>query len=222
MPKKYSKKYKKYSGSSRYRNYSRGLGQLYKDVMMLKTLINVEKKYIDTASAGTTLAAGTTGTVVPLSLVAQGTDNINRIGDSIKYTSIEVEGFVSLNVATQDFIKIAVILDRQVNGALPNFANIYDLNTVTAAIAKRSRLTVDRYSVLKVFEFPLNSNGEQTKKFKAYIKCPLGTDYHQKHNNTGGAITDIYSNAIYLAFGGNNTANMSVINYNCRVRFVDN
>lgn len=199
--------------------------QLWKDVKYLKSVINVERKFIDVSAQIQTVPTSTTGVVVPINLTATGTTQNTRIGLSIKMMSIMVEGIAQLSVgATQDFIHVSVVLDRQVSGVLPSWANIYTTNggTSYASLAQRSQLSVDRFKVLKDFTISLDAQGNQLKKFKCFINLPDGTDAHAKYNANSALISDIYTNAIYLVYSGREPITLSTISYYTRIRFVDN
>nr|UOF79821.1 capsid protein [Cressdnaviricota sp.]UOF81554.1 capsid protein [Cressdnaviricota sp.] len=188
----------------------------------LKNLINVEKKFIDTSISGTALVASPSGFVSCISLVGQGTDLNQRIGDSIKYSSLMVEGFVTLNAATQDLIKVSIVLDRQTNASLPLYSDIYEVGAGSGATAQRNKLSVDRFKVLKEWNLDLETAGSTLKKFHTYIKFPTGQDYHEKFSGTGSTIASVYSNSIYIVFAGNLSTSMSAISYFTRIRYVDN
>lgn len=190
--------------------------------MYLKNVINVEKKFIDVSSGGTTLPTNTTGTIVLLSGCAQGTDINQRVGDSIKYMSLMLEGFVTLNATSQDLVKVSVVMDMQGNAGTPAYSDIYELGNASASLAQRNKTTVDRFRVLKEWNLDLDTAGLTIKKFKCFLKFPMGKDSHEKFNGTGATSASVYSNGIYLVFGGNLTATFSSINYYSRIRYVDN
>lgn len=215
----YKRKGSKYGGMNRYRNYYRGGKQLYKDVMMLKGLINVEKKFIDVSNSGTALATNTTGTLVLLNGVDAGGTQVQRTGNSIKMTSIKMEGFVQLNsAATNDYVTVSIVLDKQPNAATANWNDIYEIGSASSALAQRNKLTVDRFIVIKKWDLPLATAGDTIRKFQCFEKLNL----HEKFNGNGNTIASIYTNALYLVFSGNLSANFSNIQYFSRVRFVDN
>lgn len=215
----YKKRTSKYGGMNRYRNYYRGGKQLYKDVMMLKGLINVEKKFIDVSNSGTALPTNTTGTLVLLNGIDAGSTQIQRAGNSIKMTSIKLEGFVQLNsAATNDYVTVSIVLDKQPNAATPNWNDIYEIGSASSALAQRNKLTVDRFVVLKKWDLPLATAGDTIRKFSCFEKLNL----HEKFNGNGVTIASIYTNAMYLVFSGNLSSNFSNITYFSRIRFVDN
>lgn len=216
------KTYKKrnpYGGSRRFRNYYKGGMQLYKDVMLLKSLVNVEKKFIDVSSAGVTLPTNTTGSLVLLNGIDAGGTQVQRTGNSIKMTSIKMEGFVQLSsLATNDYVTVSLVLDKQPNATTANWNDIYEIGSASSALAQRNKLTVDRFVVLKKWDLPLATAGDTIRKFVCYEKINL----HEKFNGNGATIASIYTNAIYLVFSGNLSANYSNITYYSRIRFVDN
>lgn len=95
-----------------------------------------DMKAIDVGSTTTTGGAGgvpldlnNVASVVPLNLVAAGSSYFNRIGRKIAMESISFEGQISFinNVGTAlpDVGRIAIVYDRQPNGALPIFTDIF-------------------------------------------------------------------------------------------------
>lgn len=202
------------------------IGRIVRDVCYLKSVINVEKKYKDTVSAGTAFPSATGGTMVLLNGMQTGDTATTREGQSMRMKYLYVEGFVVLNSpATQDITRVAVVLDRQPNASAANFASVWDVTTASAANALRNMDNPDRFLVLKDIRMTLSSAGQNIKKFKLYI--PMGRlkqmDQRTKYTTgNAGTVADISTNALYLAFGADLTANFSTIDYNCRLRFVDN
>lgn len=196
--------------------------QIAKDVAFVKTLVNAEKKFIDTVSSGTTLAAAPSGTLVLLNGSTQGDTYTNRDGNSFKMVSLQIQGAVSMpSAALRDFVRISVVLDQQPNAAAPTggISSIYDVSVSSGSYALRAKQTVDRFKVLKEIVLPLSANGNEMQCFKEFLTL----DVHTKNNDSNtGTISDIYTNALYLVFAGNNSSNQSTIYYSCRVRFIDN
>lgn len=206
------------------KRYSKGgklsSGKIIRDVNYLRQFVNTEKKFLNTVSAGTTLAAGSTGTLVLLNGAVTGDTAYTREGNSMKMSYLYIEGFIQLNTSTQDITRLNVVLDKQPNGAATTYADIFDTGAgVSGCIALRNPATVDRYKVLKQIFITLDNNGNQMKKFKCWIKLGQHTKYN---NGNAGTIADISTNALYFCFAGDNTTNMSVIDYYARVRFIDN
>lgn len=195
-----------------------GTGRLVRDVAFLKSVVNVERKFIDLVSNGYTLQASSTGALLLLNGVGQGTNLTDRIGDSVLVKSIYIEGFLQLNTSTQDLVRLQIVLDRQANGASPAWSDVYE-NTTPACCALRNKLTTNRFRVLTQRILTLNNNGDQLVRFKMFI--PL-RKFHTKYNGTGATIASLYTNALYFSLSGNVTTNMSVAAFTARVRFIDN
>lgn len=73
------------------------------------------------------LDAGSTN-VFPLNLVQEGTGFYNRIGRKIEMLSLHMRGSILQTgnaAAADDFVKWAIVYDRQPTGALPNYNNIF-------------------------------------------------------------------------------------------------
>lgn len=193
--------------------------KLAKDVAVLQSLINVEKKFIDTtATYAMDTASSATQTLTLLNGLAQGDGSTNRDGNSIKMTSLEVDGYVSLNsLQTNDYIRVAIVMDMQANAAAPVFTDIYE-SSVPVSLAKRNKNTVDRFIVLKEWDFTLTTAGKAIQKFEAFKKM----QQHVKFNGTGATIASLYTGAIYLVANGSVGSNTSSITFNSRIRFVDN
>lgn len=185
------------------------------------SLINVEKKYVDTISTGTTLIASS-GTPnfnsILLNGMQLGDTSNTREGISVRCQYIYVEGFFVLNqTTTPDDVRVNIMIDKQPNQTAP--ANMYNPSQ-SFPISLRNPSYGPRFKVLKDVHLTMSPQSNSTVKFKIYVKCNIHTRYVNGQNS--GTITDIESNAIYLNFGGNLSLNMSTINYSARYRFIDN
>jgi len=201
------------------KGYRPKIGRIAKDVGFLKSVVNAERKTLNTASTGTILASGATGNTVLVNGISQGDDFFNRDGRSIKVTGLWVQGKVVLNAAaTHDTVKVALVLDKQPNGALASFGTIYDLSVNNGGLAPRLTNTNRRFKVLRSKMIDLEAAGNQSHSFKFFIK----TGMHVSYQGTTSAITDISTNALLLCFAGTATANMSLIMYTVGCRFIDN
>ena len=93
------------------------VGAIVKDVMMLKRMINVEKKRVDNsllvpASFGASAGAGVSGyyaTIITPS-IAQGLTGATRNGNSLKITSACIDLFFGQSVNTVNQVKIRYTL----------------------------------------------------------------------------------------------------------------
>lgn len=85
----------------------------------------IEVKYVDTAVAGGD--ADTTGTILPLNLIAQGTDNTQRIGREAFMLAVNVRGKLVCKGTTSTTPQVARLLlvwDNATNGVLPAITDV--------------------------------------------------------------------------------------------------
>lgn len=182
-----------------------------------------ELKWVDTTfNIG---SAGTTGAVLASNLViAQGTGENQRIGQKVNLKDFFITFALSNDDATTNGItsgnfRIAIVLDRQANGALPAWTDVFQDGDVSTY---RNLDNVDRFKILKdrTFNIPIKcTNAGHTdtsghyKKF--FFKCNLPLHY----SSTTGAITELRSNNIVVMY----ICDVSTCNFQgrCRIKFSD-
>lgn len=105
----------------------------------IRKLINIEEKVLDTNQAS--FAFDTNGTVVPVSLVAQGLDFNQRVGDSFKMQNIQFRYRVfRATGATTSVVRIMLVRDLDCQGATPTVGSIIENGTLGTAQAPTSPL----------------------------------------------------------------------------------
>lgn len=184
---------------------------------------NAELKFLDT---GINIASvGTTGATLPSNLVIpQNTTDSGRIGNKITLKNFMLQFALSNDDATTGAfssgnVRIAVVLDRQANGALPAWADVF----ATASLgAFRNLDNVDRFKILKdqVINVPIRctnaAHTDQTGYWRRwFFKCNLPVHY----GSTTGAITEMRSNNIAVVYIGD-TSGTNLVG-TCRVKWTD-
>jgi len=220
-----SKVYRKSKGGSA----KGGLAKYIKAVIQN----TAEKKQALTGIAATLNNAQTVVTLV--SGMSQGATGSNRVGDEINYVYFEVNIAAYNSVITTstppngDCGFWSLILDRQPNGALAAFADIYDdsVGGISGLDFRTSLKNADRFLVLKTEEWSigcgyLNTAGTYSTLSGAEpYKCKSFVDMRKKGNDakesfnagTTGAITAIDSNAVLFVWAStltttNNNTNL--------------
>lgn len=218
MPRRYRKK----KGGAfmrglrkRGRIYGRAGYQLYKDVMWLKSVVNVEKKYIDTAASTT---SSSTAAFVLLNGLTTGDTGQTRDGQSIKCSSLLLRYVASINaLATTSIHRVIIFLDNQPNGTAPTAAELLDVTS-----SSLSPLNIDygtRFKVIRDVITNLSQNGQQIRTVKKFVKLR----FHTKFNTgTAGTIADITRNSLYMLHQSDQGTNVVTFAYQARVRFIDN
>lgn len=213
-----------------------------------------ELKFFDSSKALTALVAPTDSagaevdpTANALNCIPTGTTMSTRDGSKVVMKSLQITGM--LRVASQtaqtaadnglDFY-VAVVLDKQTNGAQLNSEDVFTNPLANGALAThplRNMSFSKRFQVLKSINVPLKNHPPMVRSntlatdpiqhvqsgvvipFSMYI--PLGDIITQwKTTNTDGAITDIVDNSLHVIAYTSSTDLTPNIAYNARIRFL--
>lgn len=186
-----------------------------------------EKKEINVNNTGAALAI--TGATTLISGVAEGDDITDRTGRSITYQYCEVHVYCAANLAdtVANAGMWAIVLDRQPNGALAGFSDIFDVSSAPAALAQKNTLTkTDRFKVLAIERFPIGitSGGAAPYYHERFIDLSkLGKDGREKFNTTTNVVGAIDTNNLIFCRGieVNNAGSAPTMDFNTKIRFVD-
>lgn len=186
---------RRYAGNRRWRNYSAGMNQLWRDVKSIKNVINVEYKTVAGVFALTESSTSYDGNVITnLGLVAQGADQNQRNGNSLLAKSIMVRG--TLKAQVDQNVRICIFLDRQGDGTAPTVANLLETgNAVNAVFSELNHSNGSRFKILynKIFTMIAGTNTER-RVVNIYKKL----NHHIKYKGTGSAIGDTVSGTIHV------------------------
>jgi len=183
-----------------------------------------ELKFFDTAISFT--ADLTSEVVAQLSLIAQGTTDVTRIGRKATIKSINVVGQFNLapgaNAVGNTTVAMYVILDKQCNGAAATQSEIFTSADIRTAL--RNLDNSERFVILKKFQVDLTSSAGVTtaynnscKSIQWYKKCDIPIIW----DSTTGAITEIRSNNIFLYCGSAPQDDLVTFTGTVRLRFAD-
>jgi len=169
---------------------------------------NGEIKFVDTSfnigSVGTTGATLASNLVIPV-----GTGDQQRIGAKVNLKDFMITFALSnddlgTGAVVSGNVRVVVVLDRQANGALPAWADVFDLASLSSF---RNLDNVDRFKILKdqIINVPIRTTNalhtDQTGYWKRwYFKCNLPLHY----SSTTGAVTEMKSNNIAVMYIGDN------------------
>lgn len=105
--------------------------------MRIKSQLNVEYKHIDVADLS--LSAVDTGTVTSLTPIAEGDDNTNREGRSIRAKSIQLKALIESNTTanTTQTVRIIIFKDNQNQGSTPSMADVLKASTTLPIVELR-------------------------------------------------------------------------------------
>lgn len=190
----------------------------YDGMKYIKSLVNVEKKFVETNLSGN---LGFTPVITPLSLTAQGDTQSNRQGDSIKATSNGTSmNFVMAAAGTQGVCRVVLVLDKVSNGAAPTTATIFD---VTAASPQNYHYNPDfagsRYTILwdKKYTFVKGADTEAR-----IIDLYQALSHHIKYSGTTAAQASCSTGHLYLWMNYSDNTNQLAYDISNVLRFIDN
>jgi len=195
----------------------------YRSVPASFTSPKGEVKAVDLSVASYPFSADLTNTnVFLLNGVQEGTGFYNRIGRKIEMRSLHIRGSITVNALTSttpDFLKWAIVYDRQPNGALPTYQQIFQLydqqgNTHSDAYSEVNLDERDRFMIIrhKSYNAPTQSVTYNTpaatigipvedQQINEFIKLKrLTTHFNGTANPL--TITNIVTGSLYLVTQG--------------------
>ncbi len=179
----------------------------------VKALLNVEFKH--RIGSGNNLATNT-GVFLLNNGIGQGDDNTERVGRSIKLTSLLCRFHLTINaLATNTLVRMIIFWDRQSNGATPATTDILESANVLSGLnkdqGKRFYVIFDRSVTL-----------DATLRSSVAIKCYKKLHRHTEFISTASDITGISSNAMWFFILSNEATNTPTVLHNRTVRYIDN
>jgi len=185
-----------------------------------------ELKYIDIAPASYVI--DTTGVVTCLNLVAQETDNTNRVGKLITVKSVQIKGHALANAAavTPQKGRVMLVWDNA-NNSSATIAAISDILETADVNSMPKVNNSQRFTILWDYDFTLGSLSSATPASGADA-CKL-VDYYRKLDNavqyssTGATIGNIQNGALLMVTLGSVAAGTAAaaLKASTRVRFTD-
>lgn len=210
--------------------------------------LGIELKFYDTKLVGAALASPVDATggehnptaVICLNTVTAGTGEEQRIGRKITMHSIGIRGVVNcapqtgvanIDAATEIFI--ALVHDKQTNGALLNSEDVFTnkgANAILATSLWNNLQFKDRFNVLATRKFNMQNptafndaaatgNGEQAglqQVFQIFVNLKGMKTLYKATTET---IANIIDNSLTIVAFCNNTGLVPQISYNARLRF---
>lgn len=209
----YKRRYRRRRYKRRYTKYSK----LKKDVRKLKSIVNVEYKNTIGEIDQTPGSGGWSG--LTLLSIAQGDDSDDRTGRSIKLVSVEIRGTVTLDAsATQTYVRMALGIDKQPNGALITDSVIWnDTASGSNLNAMRDSDSAKRFIVLHDRTIQVNTDNPQYH-FHIFKKLYC----HVKFQGTTASVASIATNNLCWFTTSNEATNTPAVKAGIKINFIDN
>jgi len=170
------------------------------------------------AAAGAEPGAAWTG-YTELNCVPQGATVANRIGNKIVIKSIHFKGTIANQVlANLAVARVAIVYDKQPNGAFPAFTDMF-IDQPAGAANTYSGLNIankSRFQIVRDQFFNLDSAQSQIHTLNWYMKGRWEVEYGANAGNIGDFRTgSIYLLAVYVG------AVVNLATSSCRIRYYD-
>lgn len=175
---------------------------------------SIEMKQITVTSSADITSSGV---VSPITQIAEGNEDFERVGRSIILKSVQIRGYVANNdsIATNPtLVRIMIIRDNSFSGSDPTIANVLQASS-TIGLRTQSPEKTHAVSVLydKLSHVDVNSRNQFT--FEKFIKL------NSKCIFDGTTSTSSNKGGLYLLLLSNRATNMPTIATQLRVRYVD-
>jgi len=229
--------YRKFSVPKKYQGYLRTggfYGRYNKFDQRVMRGLGVEKKFLDTAcndpALDTTWTQVATGSSIHV--LAQGTTGSTRIGRKVTLTDILLHGHCGTgslgdveSAPVPIHVKVAVVLDKQANGAVPSASDIWV--TDSSINSFNNLANKGRFKILYMWHETLHptagaGNGDAENDWAGEMKIiewAKKVKIPVEFSSTTGAITEIKSNNITIWTCA--SAAVGSVTLNCRVRYTD-
>lgn len=173
---------------------------------------------------------GQTFNIIHVNPIAQGTDEINRLGRNITTKSVQVRAIFQANTTgVQSVARMMLVYDRQPNGALPVAADIMSFPGALVAQGYPNQDNRDRFLILMDKAYPVIGTSTTAN-------TGLERQYVMKYKKLGNLITNWSSTGTTGVIGGLTTGSIlcllygdvitgtaaATVNINFRFRFSDN
>ncbi len=207
--------YRRNVGTSYNFTYGNVMDKVIGDIGKLKGLINTEFKAKNVIND---ILPTTTMNITLLNGLTKGDNLDNRDGRIVRIKSVWIKQYFTINpTATDTFIRIMVIIDKQPNSTLLTIGEILESTRIESMTSLNSRKRLI-FLMDKVITL---TQGSGTAYYDSYYRK---LDMHTVYDASNlGDISDISTNALYLCTLTNEVmANAPFVGRLSRIRFIDN
>lgn len=162
-----------------------------------------------------------TGDVVYLSGISQGTSSLTRDGLKINIKSIWIKGFANVVTSSGEAVlRIILFIDKMNLGANPSISSgANTLLEATTVNAFREHQSPYRFKILWDKVLPLSETSRTNGVIKYYKKFKKGL--RLTYTADGSSVSSAGKNAVFIAFLSNKGANYPTISGTSRITFTD-
>lgn len=183
---------------------------------------NAEYKQLRDTMVSETI--GSTGTYKLLNNCAKGTNATNRIGRSIRVTSVQAKlDFYSLSTDSEPhFIRMVLLVDKFPDEAQFDDTEVWESGFSPCAL--RANENKHKFEILYDYKFVLNKQGtsNNVRSINLYRKLPKFLGRTEYDASDLGTIGDMTRNALWLCFTTSQNTASIIVNADIKTSFLDN
>jgi len=203
---------------------SKKIAQLERRVLSLSQ--SVETKFLNIQQASYTNYTNGSPAIVLLNGMTQGTTASTRVGNSVRFKSIDLKINLAYGPTVTDkqtnSVRVILVRERPALGQAVSFTSLFDSSpTYTfTQFEKNDRDWKERFHILYDEVFLVNSQLLITER-NIQIRQPLGFITNYARGNAG-TIADIDTNSLYLLFiADSTTASCQYYRYGAQLEYTD-
>lgn len=205
----------------------RGMGSTRAIAVRALRATDQERKFMDFTFDDSPI----NGTLTPpfsifsLNLISEGTDNNNRIGRKIRARSLHLQLLVNRAIGdgtATTYFRVLIVLDRQPNGGLPTWGNMWDLpgsgNAGVEMMSPNNLNNSKRFKTLYDSRGSLYVDFMEGRMVRKFLRLAHTTQY----NGVGATVGNVASNNLLLCITSSITTGGAVptLEGTIRLRFV--
>lgn len=207
----------------RARRYVKTGLQVYRDVNMLKGLLNTEFKFKDSQNnfGANPDSVTSAGTFYLLNGIGESVDYNGRTGRTIRIKSMQLRADAVKNssaAAVSTDIRVILFWDMQPNGGAPSVGSLLETGAQSALYAFRNLNFRHRYKIVMDKRVTLDIDDINISVCDFYRRCNQKVIY----GTNGDTIAAINTGSLYLLTISNETSNTPTLHFNSRIRYIDN
>ena len=200
--------------------YSLGV-RTWKGLNAIRKLVNIEFKRFDINANGS--ATSQAGSVLQLSQIPQGTDNGQRVGNSLKCQHFRLCAHVLINgSATRSAVRVMVVRDLENTGSAPAGSDVLvsagGSNCVTSNYLYTTHgigTLPGRFTILFDEAVTLSITGNQN----ALMKVDIPMSQHIRYSGSSGSNTK--EGSLWLLLFCNESTNTATVDWNANLTYTD-
>jgi len=192
----------------------------YNTYKLIKPFLPFNAEYKCVCAVGTSTSLDTTPIIGLFNGMPQGTDSDDRVGRSIRLTSLQYNILFTKDSTVQStYVRFLIIMDIQCNGSDPDPNELMFGGFTVQSI--RNADYMKRYRILKDTTIHLTDQNHESMR-NAYMRFPYNPMYQTEFKGTGATVENISSNALHIILVSDQDIATPVYQLDYKLQYLDN